>query len=98
MKLPKLRTIVMAVTTAAGLTFAVAPSALAAPAAHSAHAAAAAPDSGLVLKVTPAAGTAVTVCSRANIAYCADVKGNSNTAGTAIWLYHNGADDKWIMA
>jgi hypothetical protein len=53
MKMPKLRAILIAVTTAAGLTFAMAPSALAAPAAHSAHAAAAAPDSGLVLKMTP---------------------------------------------
>jgi hypothetical protein len=85
--------ILIAVTAAAGLTLAVAPSALAAPAAH---AAATAPDSGLVSKV-PAAPSTVTVCSHANTAYCADVRGNSNTAGTAIWLQHNGADDKWIM-
>jgi hypothetical protein len=97
MKLPKLRAVLITVTTAAGLALAVAPSALAAPAAHSAPADAAAPGSGLVSKVTPAAPPTVTVCSRHNTAYCADVKGNSNTKGTAIWLQHNGADDKWIM-
>jgi hypothetical protein len=38
-----------------------------------------------------------TVCLLNASQWCADVKGNSNTAGTSVWLENNGADDQWIV-
>ena len=82
---------------AAGLAFAfmsaAAPSALAASATpHSvaavAHIAAPAkPTAGIVRNTT--------ICAHTNTKYCVDVVGDKNTAGTKVWLYPNGADDKW---
>lgn len=47
-------------------------------------------------QVIPLAGvTDTTICAHTNTAYCVDVVGDSNTSGTKVWLYPNGADDHW---
>jgi hypothetical protein len=42
------------------------------------------------------AASEITVCLKNAPKWCADVRNNSNTAGTRIWLWSNGSDDKWI--
>ena len=91
----------MAAGLVVGLVSVAAPSAFASSAAPHSMTAASAPHSaaashssvGLVLKPDASGGT--TICAHTNTKYCADVVGDSNTVGTKIWLYPNGADDKW---
>jgi hypothetical protein len=85
----KRRILLIAAGLAVVLTSATVPSALAASAAPRSAAVPAA--------VHPAAGTVrdTTICAHTDTAYCVDVVGDSNTAGTRIWLYPNGADDHW---
>jgi hypothetical protein len=96
-RLPKFKVILIAAVITAGpalgLTAAAAPSALGSPAA---------PHSAVVFQANkiPAVGSTITVCLHNSrlTGWCADVYNNHNTAGTRIWLWHNGSDDKWVVA
>jgi hypothetical protein len=66
-------------------------------AAPSALAASTAPHSTAAPAAHSAASSGTTICAHTHPAYCADVRGNINKAGTKIWLYPHGADDHWIV-
>ena len=74
---------------------------LMAPAATSALAKPAAPHVVVFQANKPlAVGETITVCihNKGLTGWCADVYDNHNTAGTRIWLWHNGSDDQWVVA
>ncbi|HEY3869436.1 MAG TPA: hypothetical protein VGM10_13835 [Actinocrinis sp.] len=88
----KHRSFLIAAGFAVVLMSAAAPSALAATAAPGTTSASAS-HSAVTPASRPVKGT--TICAHTNTAYCVDVVGNNNSAGAKLWLYPNGADDKW---